>query len=110
MPRSREPWVNPRKRAPLATVAAVAALVLLGAGIGIGAAAVGGNDYSHGWMRYERNGYRGFPGSAPFPGEQAGPGYRGRWHLRKLLGPPRRAPEPHSPSRPAPSAPRPSGS
>lgn len=109
-PRSREPWVNPRKRTSLTAVAAIAALILLGGGIGIGAAVFGGNDYSHGWMMYERNGYRGFPGPAPFPGERGRPGYGGPWHMRKPLGPPRRAPEQNSPPRSAPSTPRSSGS
>lgn len=40
-PRVSEPWVNPAKRGLLSVVAIIAALVLLGGGIAIGAAATG---------------------------------------------------------------------
>ena len=79
----RVPWVNPARRAHVVGVAAAGALVLLGAGIGIGFAASGDGHHRGGIYRMElRPGFRQleeppgrviyripprFPGSRQFP-------------------------------------------
>lgn len=101
MTSNEEPQAVPEGPRP-----AESALVLLGGGIGIGAAVVGGDDHPHGWMMYERNGYRGFPGSVPFPGERGRPGYGGPWHMRRPFA----ARAPHANESAVPSSPQQSGS
>lgn len=70
----RVPWVNPARRSHLAGAALAGAIVLLGAGFGIGYAASPDDHGRGGSMRMERGG--GFPPGhrdgrlGPFPGRQ----------------------------------------
>jgi hypothetical protein len=87
-PRVREPWINPAKRATAAIVAGVTAIVLLGAGIAIGAAAVGDGHQGRDGMTRSGNGPGGYgqqvrgrgqglPGRPRLPGINNGPGRLG---------------------------------
>jgi hypothetical protein len=53
----RIPWVNPARRGHVLAAAIVAALVLLGGGIGIGAAIGSGGHHRHGPEQMYRGGY-----------------------------------------------------
>jgi hypothetical protein len=68
----RTPWIAPQRKGAVIAISIVAALALLGAGVGIGAAAFGATD-NHGPVRFERPGPYGGQG---FPGFPNGPRHR----------------------------------
>ncbi|MEO9108790.1 MAG: hypothetical protein ABI368_01065, partial [Jatrophihabitantaceae bacterium] len=69
----RAPWVNPDRRWHVLAVAVVSALILLGGGIAIGAAANGGHGSRSGVARIERGGHRAGPDNPG--GVRRGPGF-----------------------------------
>jgi hypothetical protein len=87
-PRVREPWVNPAKRGVFSLVAVIVAIVLLGGGFAVGAAAVHQHDGNHSvQMRPFQGGQPGFrapqnrqngqrPGFKPGTGRLPRPGIR----------------------------------
>jgi hypothetical protein len=81
------PWIAPQRKAAVIAISIVAACALLGAGVGIGAAAFG-NDNHRPVQRFQRPG--------PYDRQGQYPGYP------HLPNGPRRLPQ--SPTSPAPSA------
>lgn len=100
---SKQPWINPRQRRRVGLLGAVAALVLLGTGIAIGAAAASGGHEHHA----TRSGDRFDTRYGPMGGER---GYPRAGQVLPGGYPPRRLPGPGGNGSTAPSTAAPSPS
>jgi len=71
----RTPWIAPQRKVAVAGIAVAGALVFIGAGVGIGAAAFGSDDRHGPVNRFDRPGpydgrgpvFPGYPGYPKFP-------------------------------------------
>jgi hypothetical protein len=72
------PWIAPQRKGAAIAISIGAALVLLGGGVGIGAAAFGHDDHHGPSRQFDRHGP--YDGQGQFPGYPGGPGFPNRPH------------------------------
>jgi hypothetical protein len=103
----RVPWVNPDRRSHVIGAGVIGALVLLGAGFGIGYASSSSDDHRPGMLRIERGGGPYVPGPPghfrPGPRNEQFPG-NGDGNGRTRLGPGGGQPASPSAATPTPSS------